>query len=236
MKNILLLCLIVSYSSCSTFKESPIDYSESYITGVGAEEIPSEPIRKNLTRKITMAGGNYGIKIFPISKAYINSYARELSAGRNFTSSQVKNLSEKLNNKFINNKACMDINITVKEFEKVNKLENWRVTLIDSKNMAYSLKWLAEPPSNISLPRAIGSQRNTYHGKETMWFLAGQACAIADLELRKGFKLILKPSFVQWPFNKKVQMEWTFNYIEIVDGKKVMKKKKEKKKQGYRGW
>jgi hypothetical protein len=130
----------------------------------------------------------------------------------------------------------MDINITIKEFEAVNKLEKWRVTLIDSKNRAYSLKWLAEPPSNISLPKAIGSQRNTYHGPETMWFLAGKACASSDAELRRGFKLVFKPSFVQWPFNQEHTIMWSFNYTEIIDGKKVLKKKIEKKKEGYRGW
>jgi hypothetical protein len=237
MKLLLSFSLILSLSSCSTFKGGDsIDYSESYVTGQGTEFISSEVIRKNLLREKTMAGGNYDLKVFPITKAYINSFRKEFAAGRNFTTSQTKRLFKSLNEKYITSKACMDVNITIKEFEKVNKLENWKLTLIDSKNIVYSLRWLPEAPSNISLPMAIGSQRNTYHGKETMWFLAGRACASADLELRKGFKLVFRPSFVQWPFEDEQKIAWSFNYTEIIDGKKVLKKKKEKKKEGYRGW
>ena len=236
MKIILSICLIFVLSSCSTLKKDIIDYSESYITGVGAESLSSEEIRKNLKRNTTMAGGNYGVEAYPISKAYINSYIKEISAARSSSPSEVKSLSKRLNEKFINNKACIDININIKEFERVNKLENWRIELIDSKNISYSLKWLPEPPSNTSLPKPISSQRNTYHGKETMWFLAGQACTEAIIELRKGFKVVFKPSFVQWPFASQDKIEWSFDYTEIIDGKKVFKEKKKKKVEGYRGW
>lgn len=236
MKNILPLCLLFLLNSCSSITTDPIDYSESYITGVGTEGLTSEDIRKNLIRKTSMAGGNYILNAFPISKAYINSYAKEVSAGRNFNPNQVKNLKKELKEKFLNSKSCVEVNITVKEFEKVNKLENWRLSLIDSRNSSFSLKWLPKPPLNISLPETISSQRNTYHGKETMWFLTGSACTNSIIEMRKGFKLVFTPSFVQWPFESKETIEWSFDYSEIVDGKKVFKKKKEKKKQGYRGW
>ncbi len=236
MKNIFSICLILSLSSCSTLKQDEVDYSESYITGVGTESLSSEDIRVNLTRKKTMAGGNYALSAYPISRAYLDAHAKELSAGRSLTASQAKRFEKKLNEKYMNNKVCVDINITIKEFERVNNLKNWRVTLLDSGNRAYTLKWLTEPPLDIALPAPISSQRFTYHGKETMWFLAGQACADAIIEMKKGFKLVFKPSFVQWPFEADEKLSWSFNYTEIVDGKKILKMKKKKKVEGYRGW
>ena len=95
MKNLLLFCLVLIFSSCSLFsKKAEIDYSESYITGAGTENIPSEDIRKNLSRSTTMAGGNYILEAFPVSTAYINSYSKEVSAGRNFTALQSKKLQK----------------------------------------------------------------------------------------------------------------------------------------------
>ncbi|MFT6068380.1 MAG: hypothetical protein ACJAT2_000147 [Bacteriovoracaceae bacterium] len=236
MKKIYSICLFLLISSCSTFKKDEIDYSESYITGVGTESISSEDIRINLTRKTTMAGGNYSISAYPISRAYINAHAKELSAGKSLTKSEANKVKRQLDEKYLNDKACIDINLTIKEFQRVNNLENWRVTLFDSSNRAYSLKWLKEPPLEIALPRPISSHRSTYHGKETMWFLAGQACADANIEMKKGFKLVFKPSFVQWPFEGDQRLTWSFNYSEIIDGKKVLKLKKKRKVEGYRGW
>lgn len=231
----LLLCLIL-LTSCSVFQKREIDYSESFITGLGTEKLTSEAIKKNLLRSISMAGGSYQISSFPISTAYLNSYSREQAEVKGLSKRNSTRLKKNLEKRFLNRKACIETQITVKEFEKVNKLSEWDITLIDSNNIAYKLEWLTESPSSSQVPPTVTTTRHSYHGKEKMWSLQGQACAVAEVEMKKGFKIIFKPSFVQWPFSDKIEEEWSFNYTQIVQGKKVLKKKKERKKEGYRGW
>lgn len=213
-----------------------IDYSEGYVTGKGTESLSSDAIRGNLLREFSMAGGNYQLSVFPITTAYVNSYARETAEVKALSKRNAKYLNEKMVKSYLKNKACISADITVKEFAQVKNLENWKVIFIDSNNIAYKLDWQPEEPYQSKTPETITTTRNSYHGKEKMWVLSGKACSVAKVELREGFKLVFKPDFVQWPFDDEFQEEWTFNYTKVVDGKKVEVKKKERKKQGYRGW
>ncbi|MBK24193.1 MAG: hypothetical protein CME70_09355 [Halobacteriovorax sp.] len=237
MRTLFAILSLLTLSSCSFFlpKQKVIDYSEAYITGIGTEGLTSDRIKDNLSRKSSMAGGNYQILAFPISKAYVQALAKEVIAGKNLTRKQSLRFKDNLNKKFINDKVCVDTILTIKEFERVNSLDQWRITLVDSNNIAYKLDWLKEGEFGF-FPGPITSVRQSYHGKEKFWTLMGKACAVADVRMQEGFTLIFRPSFVQWPFDDEEKVEWTFDHTKVVDGKEVKVKKKERKKEGYRGW
>ncbi len=237
MRIIIAIFFPLLLSSCGLLlpKSKVIDYSEAYITGLGTESLVSEKIKDNLSREKTMAGGNYKIKAFPITEAYINSFTKEIIDGKSLTKKQSERFQNSLNDKYLKDKVCVEAIITVKEFHRVNTLDQWRLTFIDSNNIAYRLEWLDESDFG-GLPGPITSVRHSYHGKEKFWTLMGKACAVADVKMQEGFKVIFRPSFVQWPFDDELKIEWTFDHTKVVDGKKIKVKKKERKKEGYRGW
>lgn len=218
------------------FQKRQIDYSESYVTGVGTENLTSDSIKENLHRELSMSGGSYQVSAFPMTKAYVNALSREQAQLKGLSKKSSARLKKNLDKKYLTRKACIETQISVREQEKVNKLSEWTYTFIDSNNIAYKLTWLPESQTTSQIPPAVTTTRHSYHGKEKMWSLSGQACAEADVEMKKGFKLVVRPSFVQWPFPDETQEEWSFDYTEVVKGKKVFKKKKERKKEGYRGW
>lgn len=234
--NTSLLLFFVLLSSCSAFGPRVIDYSDSYVTGLGSEALTSEEIKINLSRSISMAGGNYKISVYPITISYINSLSRETSEVKGLRKKTSKQFKKKLYKRFLDNKVCLNLEILVTEFKEVSKLESWKLSLIDSNNIAYALAWLPESRSFSGLPATVTSMRSSYHGKEEIWSMVGQACAKAEVTMKKGFKVIFTPSFVQWPFPDEVTEEWSFNYTEIIKGKEVFRKKKERKVEGYRGW
>lgn len=233
---ITLFALILSLTSCSLFSNRKIDYSEGYVTGKGIEALSTEEIRNQLYRDISMSGGNYKIVAFPLTSAYVNALSNEMAGVKNLSKKGAKKLKENLLKKFVKNKVCIDTKITVKESDKVKSLEDWRLVFVDSDNIAYQLSWMPVPPYESKIPETVPSTIQGWHGKQTMWNMAGTACTTANSEMKKGFKVIFKPSFVQWPFPDEVEEEWSFNYTKIVDGKEVKVKKKEKKKMRYRGW
>ena len=233
---ILTLITLLTLTSCSMVTSRQIDYSESYVTGKNIGNKTSEEISNNLHREFTLAGGNYNVVAFPITKAYVNAVSNELAGARGFSVAGSKKLRKEMYKKYIDGKICIDAHINIREFEKVSNFSEWKVTYIDSGNIAYALEWLPEPPSISQLPRPITSTRNGYHGKESTWSLAGQACTDALVEIKKGFHLVFHASYVQWPYDNEHKEMWSFDYTEVINGVEVKKERKKRKKEGYRGW
>ena len=231
-----LILVSIALSGCSLFTNKKVDYSDSYVTGVGLKSSSLLAIQKNLTRSFSMAGGNYNIKAYPLTKAYLAALSKETAMLKNLNNEQSKELKRRIFDQFSNSKTCLNLSINVQEFERVNKLSKWQLTLIDSNNIQYPLVWIHDKSKLPPYGYPITTVGQSYHGKQKRWSLNSKACASKEIDITLGFKLIVKPSFVQWPFPSTTEEVWSFNRYIVEDGKKVLKKRKKKYTKKYRGW
>ena len=217
-------------ASCSLFQYVEKDSSPKYVQKNDLS-YSSHHIKKQLKRKTTMAGGQYEISLWPYTYSYITSLTREISSLRSLQSSESQKLFDRLEKNLLKNKTCFQFNYNVERFEEVKNIESWELVL-NLQDTKLELKW-----KNDEIEKPLKSHVVRSQGELPTWSQRAIGCVDQSLELEKGFSVVVRPKFVQWPFSSSTELEWIFDEIITNEkGKKVIKKKKKKTYQNYRGY
>lgn len=228
----LLLSSVVLISSCAFFSPAPEDQTYRYLTGEGLSEAKPKEFEKALSRERNMAGGNYLVKAYPFTEAYLVAKAREQANLRGLNAIEEQKVLDALREKYTADKTCFHFNYEVLLHDKSSRLEHWKLNLIDDKDQEYPLEWNSD-----DLKRSPIMTRKIRSGdKLEQWLGDGVACTYAKPSLNKGFGLKITPNFVQFPFDKTAKLFWEFPEIKIVEGKEVKVEKKKRSYKSYRGW
>ncbi len=226
-----LVCLIAT-SSCAFFGPKPEDRTLEFITGKGVEKATPSEFEKVLTRSSSMSGGNYIVSAFPYTDSYLKAVARHQRQHRGLTPLEEKQVLEKLQKQYTENKTCFQFRYEVLRYDQSSRLENWKLSLINSKDEEFPLTWqeedLERPPVMTRVMRS--------GDRLEQWLGDGVACTFAKTKLNSGFGLKVRPNYVQFPFDSIAKIYWEFPEIKVVDGKEVKVEKKKKSYKAYRGW
>lgn len=228
----LTLLLTIGLSSCAFFKPIPDDQTYQYITGKNVENASPSQFEKALTRSRSMAGGNYIVKAFPFTDSYLEALVRQQSRQRGLTSIEENKVLKKLKSEYTKDKTCFQFRYEVLRYDQSSRLENWKLSLLDSKDEEFPLTW-----QESDLERAPVMTRVLRSGdKLEQWLGDGVACTFAKVKLNSGFGLKVQPNYVQFPFDSVAKIYWEFPEIKVINGKEVKVEKQKKSYKSYRGW
>lgn len=229
---ILIASLIQFLTGCAYFTPAPDDQTFQYITGKNVDNATPNQFEKALTRSRSMAGGNYIVKAFPYTDSYLKAIVRHQSRQRGLTAMEENKVLKKLEAEYTKDKTCFQFRYEVLRYDQSSRLENWKLSLLDSKDEEYPLTW-----QEADLERAPIMTRVLRSGdKLEQWLGDGVACTYAKVKLNSGFGLKVQPNYVQFPFDSVAKIYWEFPEIKIIDGKEVKVEKKKKSYKAYRGW
>jgi len=235
MRNIFVLAFTgVLLSSCAFFRPKGEDRTYFYLTGKDiTSESTSEQVVNVIGRSMTMAGGNYEVQAYPITRSLLQVEARELARSRGLTEEQVEKVTLTHEQEFLAQKTCFNISFAVVNFEQTSELEDWKIHFIDAGQDEYPMLWRSEDLKRRSVRTKIQRQE----GNLDRWLGHGIVCTDSPFPLEKGFGLKITPKYVQWPFPASQKLRWEFDYLEINDlGEEVEVKKLKQDYQPYRGW
>lgn len=224
--------ILLLTSSCAFFSPAPEDQTFRYLTGQGLKSPTPKEFEKALSREREMAGGNYFVKAYPFTEAYLKAKAREQAEIRGLNALQEQKVLDNMREKFTKDKTCFHFNYEVLLHQASSRLEHWKLNLIDETDQEYPLEWKKE-----DLNRSPVLTRKIRSGDRLeQWLGDGVACTYARPKLNKGFGLKIRPNYVQFPFDKTAELFWEFPEIKVVDGKEVKVEKKKRSYKSYRGW
>lgn len=235
MRKIFVIALAgVLLSSCAFFRPKGEDRTYYYLTGKDINpETTSEQVVKVLGRGMTMAGGNYDVQIYPITRQLLEVEARELARSRGLTDEQIEKVNLTHEQEFLVQKNCFNVSFAVINFEQASELNDWKLHFIDAGLDEYPMLWRQEDLKRRSVRTKIQRQE----GNLDRWLGHGIACTDNHFPLEKGFGLRITPKFVQWPFPASQKLLWEFDYLETNEqGEEVLVKKVKQDYQPYRGW
>ncbi len=199
------ILLIVIITSCSLFQSSNNSNITPYLTGKNLDQNTSlEEIKANLTKIGYLAGGQYEVEVIPITLPSMTAEALELQKLRGLTNAEYSQILNIQKNKYINNKVCIQLNFNIIKFEQVSHLKDWKAEIIDSFGNKYLITWMPEDLRKMP----IATLFNGLYGKEMKWYNNATGCVNLAINLDKGFKVKLTPSFVQWPFSSSTILTW----------------------------
>lgn len=197
---ILTLALVLLISSCATnsFDEKR---SSTFTTQI-PEELPSHyDLKKVLSRKIKMAGGDYEVTALPYTESYIKALALDLTDERHLTPKDSKKLLAELRKRYLDKKVCFLVSTSVLKFEKAAKLTDWRLHYIPKSKTEFPLKW-------IQTEVAIKHHKQRSGDKLISWLNEGTVCSTNELSFNDSFFLKLKATYTPFPFSSESLLYW----------------------------
>ncbi|PIP93380.1 MAG: hypothetical protein COW00_06650 [Bdellovibrio sp. CG12_big_fil_rev_8_21_14_0_65_39_13] len=235
MRNIVLTALSgVLLSSCAFFSPKDEDRTYYYLTGKDiTPETTSEQVVNVIGRSMTMAGGNYEVQAYPITRSLLEVQARELAKSRGLSEEQVKKVNLTHEQEFLAQKNCFNVSFAVVNFEQASQLEDWKIHFIDAGLDEYPMLWRDEDLKR----RSVRTKLQRQEGNLDRWLGHGIVCTDSPFPLEKGFGLKITPKYVQWPFPASQKLLWEFDYVDTNEqGEEVLVKKVKQDYQPYRGW
>lgn len=207
---LILLGMIFLFSSCSFFQTAKDHDSPKYFTGENLEEMSSDELKIRITKVGFMAGGQYEYTITPITQPFLQRRANELGLERGLTQDEVKMIIAKDQEKYLQQKVCIEFGISIVRFQTVSKIKEWKVAIVDKAGFSYPIKW-----DRKSLrKRPIVELFPGLYGPEQKWLNFAQGCADITFALSEGFRIRVNPSYVQWPFDNSSELTWNLTAKE----------------------
>ena len=132
MRIIFLYSMFIFLYSCSFFKApgNQLELSR-YFKNSNMENISSEEIRGRLTRIGYMAGGQYEFQVIPITLAMLEAETNELKIQRGLTEYEVQTIISTRKQELVDNKICLEMNLSVVKFSEVTTFSKWKVEIVD---------------------------------------------------------------------------------------------------------
>ncbi len=235
IKSFFIPLTLLSASGCAFFSNTPeFDNKKlvEYIQGSGFNRTQLSDIERNLTRKANMAGDIYRIRVYPYTFPLIEALVDDQAAALSLTKSQRSELAKNLQEKYLNQKTCLQFDYQVSRIAKVSQLKDWKLQIIDQYENSYDTQWTQDSLA------AIPTKSFDYIGsvREPMWIGNGVACTHQKVDLSKDFDTKVMAQFAPFPFSKEETLSWQYPVYEEVNGEKVEVKEKNKDFKGYRGW
>jgi len=190
--------------SCSFLRptSNSLELAKYFNNNLG--NISSDEIRGRLTRIGYMAGGQYEFQVIPITLSMLEAEANELKVQRGLTDYEVQKIISTRKQELIDNKICVEMNLSIVKFSSVTTFSKWNVEIIDSLGGKYPITWKLEDLTKSP----ISTLFNGLYGIEQKWFNNATGCVRVSLPVEKGFKIKLSPTFVQWPFPDSTILTW----------------------------
>lgn len=236
MTRLLWILTTLSLTSCAFFqkKENYDEIMQDYLrpTEGRNEELSSKQIKKVLMKEDSMAGGNYQIKLFPITDRMVKAYYKELAFKNGFNEREKERLWKELSEEYLNDKTCLHFEYEVVKFKKVKDLKSWNLEFLDFNKQNYPITWKDKPLFSMPAMTKIRRSGNLVE----QWLYEGTGCTDTIIPLEKEFGVKITPAYVQWPFPSSKEFWWEFDRKENNYGKEEVIKKKKRSFQNYRGW
>ncbi len=234
-KKCLIGFLFSALLGCAYFQADDPQQSHIYgaITGKTLKaQTTSEEIKKILTKEESMAGGNYQIKVFPITRPYLQTFAREIADQRGLSSLQRELQWKGLQEQFLENKVCFGFGYSVVRFPQASQLKNWKLKLVDNQEARYPLTWKSKELER----EAVQSRISRGSLDLEQWFHSGVGCTEGPFDLSQGFGVEVNVAYVQFPFSPRSTYYWEFDSFKTIEGQEVVHKVKKRHHQKYRAW
>jgi hypothetical protein len=203
-----------------------------YISGNGFNREDLSEIKKHLSRKVSMGGGIYRIKVYPMTAPLIEAMADDHVAALSLTDMRKEKLKENLFAQYLDKKTCFQFEYEVARIEKSSKLEDWKLEIYDHNKRNFSTQWTEQ-----SL-KEIPAKSFTYIGsiKEPVWYGKGVSCSDQNIDLTQDFSIKVVTDFAPFPFSTEADLNWQYPVYKMVEGKEVEVKEESENYKGYRGW
>ncbi|GAB4020580.1 MAG: hypothetical protein Fur0010_23200 [Bdellovibrio sp.] len=229
-----LLTLTLIINSCAYFAPAPQDRTYFYLTGKDVKpETTSDEIIKNIGRGISMAGGNYKVEAYPVTRELLLAQTRELARQRGFTQEEIDKINLTHEQEYLLQKTCFNFSYAVTNVEQTAYPQDWKIHFIDHGNDEYPMLWTEADLKKLPVKTKLMRQE----GNLDRWLHQGILCTDQNFDLSKGFGLRITPKFVQWPFPASEKLLWEFDYIVVNEqGEEEMVKTQKQNYQPYRGW
>ena len=229
------LISLLLLNSCASyfFGKPPQDRTWFYVGDTKVEEqISSDEMKEKLSKDFTFAGGNYFVKLFPISKPYLLTKLDEMAALRGLDTNQKLLVFQKWEKEYLHNKNCFEMQYAIIRFEKAVKLEGWKLFFLNKNDNEFPMRWKERPVASFPY---INKSRRAMNVLDE-WNYQGVACTNFSSNLREGFGIRVQAPWIQFPFTPSESIFWDFNKFSLEDGKEVELDTKKKRRKPYRGW
>jgi len=213
-----LILSIFLLTSCGMFQKKEPQNFEILTGEVNPDQLSPEEIKNELVQKDTMVMRSYEIKVTPL----IDSYVKRADLEKQL-------LSEIPSTK---NKTCFMAEFRIDSHnKKTADLSTWKAEAINHEDEMIHMEWTPLSAERQPEIKTISG----YAGKDQRLLNKGILCAVDVMTMNKFFQVKLSPQVVQWPLKEDIVFTWNVPEAKVVDGK-VIKTKRKKKIQRYKGW
>lgn len=224
MKNIFTYIILIAFASCSLLTPK-VDPPSTYIAGSANElQISLQNIEESLTQYESMGAGTYKMKVTLLTPLLLEM--RELT--KPFTQEEIQKNIREIQEQLSKKHTCFEVTLRTIKDKKYASFEEWKARAFSSaeeKKLEYPLDWKQEALN--SKPAIL--KLSSYYGASEQYENKGILCSETPIEnIEKGIVLKFLPSFIQWPFDGTLDLEWTF-----ID---PLNKNPKRIKERYRGW
>lgn len=213
-----LIAFLLVLTSCGMFtKQKPQNFE--ILTGeVNPDQLSPEEIKSELMQKDTMAMRSYEIKIYPLIDSYLKRAEIEQDLLKDLPKTQER--------------TCFITEMRVDSHnKKTADFKTWKAEAINHEDEFIHMEWTPLTAEKEPVVKQIPG----YAGKDQRLLNKGVLCAVDKLTTNKYFQVRLSPQVVQWPLKEDITFTWNVPETKTVDGK-VIKTKRKKKIQRYKGW
>ncbi|MCO4793908.1 MAG: hypothetical protein KC493_09355 [Bacteriovoracaceae bacterium] len=218
MKHLVILFILSTFVSCSMFSSKQAQDYEILTGEVNPETLSTEEIKSELIQKETMAVRSFEIKVYPLIDSYIKRADIEKELLNDLPSTTEK--------------TCFMTEIRIDSHNKKSAdFKSWKAEAINHESEFIHMEWTPVSSELTPVEKNIGG----YTGEERRYTNKGVLCAVDKITMSKFFQVKLSPQVVQWPLKQDITFTWNIPQKKVVDGK-VVKVKRKKKVQKYKGW
>lgn len=224
-----LLPIMMILSSCAFFSTpKERELPPSLMTGKNLDIKNPTALKQALLMKSSMAGGDFKMKVFPITAEYIQLNEQSWNQKKNWLSREELATTIAAQTKsYTRDRTCFSVELDVGRFDKMTDFKKWKGEVVDKEGNKYPVTW---EHSSHDKPVKVVTIAN-FQGKKYNYIKKGKVCTSRKVAtLTTKFTLNLEPTWIPFPFDDKFEITWEFDQYKKVNGEMVKVKKIKKKR------